>query len=148
MTTFQTYDDVVFTKGPLGIESPRYIKYQEDGQGGSRPVEVASPLRESIGFLREYVSGKQDYSQESRNIPNFPDFRFQNRYAQESGGPLVGETLISGTPSFDMSVPDIPALGPETPASMRRQQLEMLMPGFSERARKAREKYRTILRGA
>lgn len=44
MTTFQTYDDVVFTKGPLGIESPRYIKYQEDGQGGSRPVEVASPV--------------------------------------------------------------------------------------------------------
>lgn len=103
MTTQQTYDDVFFEKGPLGLETPRFIKYQDNGQGGSRPVEVASPLGGGIGFLREYVSGKQDYSQESKNIPNFPNFRFQNRYAQESGGPLTGETLISSSPSFDLT---------------------------------------------
>lgn len=96
-----------------------------------------------LGFLQSYISGAEDYSQESKNIPDFPNFRFQNRYAQESGGPLIGKTLISGTPSFDMSVPDIPALGPETPASMRRQQLEMLMPGHSER-RKRGAKYNEI----
>lgn len=99
----------------------------------------------ALGFLKSYSRGMSDYSQAGEMIP---DLRMQNRYAQEAGGPLVQENLISGSPSFDLSVPDIPALGPETPASMRRQQLEMLMPGFTERARRAREKYSNIMRGA
>lgn len=92
----------------------------------------------ALGFLQSYARGIEDYSQEGDDIP---DIRLQNKYAQESGGPLVEQTLISGSPSFDLSVPDIPALGPETPNSMRRRQLEMLMPGHELRRRSAGEKY-------
>lgn len=101
-------------------------------------------MPKAMGFLQAYRQGMSDYSQSGEMIP---DMRLQNKYAQEMGGPLVEENLISGSPSFDLSVPDIPALGPETPASMRNQQLNMLMPGFSERAKRVKEKYQNILRG-
>lgn len=64
-------------------------------------------------------------------------------YQQREGGPIFGETVVAGNPSFDILDPDIPALGPETPAAMRRRQLEMLMPGHLER-RKRGEKYNKI----
>jgi hypothetical protein len=101
----------------------------------------------AIGFLQEYRRGLSDYSQAGEQIP---DLRLQNRYAQEQGGPLVERTLISGSPSFDLSVPDVPALGPETPAAMRRQQLQMLLPGHESRRQRAMEKYQRIFpfRGA
>lgn len=101
-------------------------------------------MPKALGFLQFYRQSMTDYSQTGETIP---DLRLQNKYAQEFGGPLVQENLISGSPSFDLSVPDVPAFGPETPGAMRKQQLEMLMPGFSERARKAKEKYGNILRG-
>lgn len=105
---------------------------------------IDNDMPAALGFLQSYRRGMSDYSQAGESIP---DMRLQDKYAQEFGGPLVQENLISGTPSFDLSVPDVPALGPETPAHMRRQQLEMLMPGFSERAKKAKEKYGNIFRG-
>lgn len=57
----------------------------------------------SLGFLKAYTRGLTDYNQSGETVP---DLRLQNKYAQEFGGPLVGETLISGTPSFEVP-PDI-----------------------------------------
>ena len=53
----------------------------------------------SMGFLQTYVKGMQDYQQAGTSIP---DLRLQNRYAQESGGPLIEQT-IAGSPSFDIN---------------------------------------------
>jgi hypothetical protein len=55
------------------------------------------------GFLKQYVRGYNDYSQAGTDIPSG---RIQNNYAQESGGPLQGQTLISSDPSFQI-YPDI-----------------------------------------
>ena len=52
-----------------------------------------------IGFLQTYIRGKQDYQQAGTDIP---DFRLQNQYAQELGGPLMEQT-IAGAPSFDIN---------------------------------------------
>ena len=49
------------------------------------------------GFLQTYVRGMQDYQQAGAGIP---DFRLQNQYAQEGGGPLMQQT-IAGVPDFD-----------------------------------------------
>jgi|688.fasta_scaffold429388_2 hypothetical protein len=105
------------------------------------PVQLGSGDN-AIGFLQEYVKAKRGYSQQSTD-PRIPTYGIQEGMAQELGGPLFQETLISGSPSFDLSVPDIPALGPETPEPMRRQQFEMLMPGHLER-RKRGGKYNKI----
>ena len=59
----------------------------------------------ALGFLQQYVRGASDYSQMGTDIP---DLRLQNKYAQEMGGPLLGETLLSRNPSFDLSYPKIP----------------------------------------
>lgn len=56
-----------------------------------------------LGYLQSYVKGFEDYSQQGTNIPSL---RMQDKYAQESGGPLFGQTSISANPSFDV-VPDI-----------------------------------------
>jgi hypothetical protein len=60
-------------------------------------------LQEPHGFLREYISGRTGYSQEGTEIPSL---RLQKDYAQEAGGPLFEQDLISGTPSFNLD-PDI-----------------------------------------
>ena len=52
-----------------------------------------------MGFLQTYVKGMQDYQQAGTDIP---DFRLQNQYAQELGGPLLEQT-IAGAPSFDIN---------------------------------------------
>jgi len=54
----------------------------------------------AVGFLREYVEGMEDYSQAGSDIPSL---RLQDQYAQESGGPLVSQQLISSTPSFEIN---------------------------------------------
>lgn len=105
---------------------------------------VDNDFPNALGFLKSYSKGLSKYDQAGEGIP---DLSLQNQYAQEFGGPLVEQTMISGSPSFDLSVPDIPAFGPETPASMRRQQLEMLMPGWNERVRRTKEKYQNLVRG-
>jgi hypothetical protein len=53
----------------------------------------------TLGFLHGYI----DYNQKGDSIPNL---RLQNKYAQEFGSPVAGETLISGSPSFELP-PDI-----------------------------------------
>ena len=52
-----------------------------------------------VGFLQTYIKGMQDYQQAGTDIP---DFRLQNQYAQELGGPLMEQT-IAGAPSFDIN---------------------------------------------
>jgi hypothetical protein len=64
---------------------------------------TAMALQEPHGFLREYISGRTGYSQEGTEIPSL---RLQKDYAQEAGGPLFEQDLISGTPSFNID-PDI-----------------------------------------
>jgi len=54
----------------------------------------------AVGFLREYVEGIKDYRQKG---PKIPSFSLQDQYAQESGGPLVSQQLISSTPSFEIN---------------------------------------------
>ena len=51
----------------------------------------------AVGFLKTYVEGMQDYQQAG---PSIRDLRLQNRYAQESGGPLM-QQMIAGVPDFD-----------------------------------------------
>jgi len=90
--------------------------------------------RKPEGYFREELEGSRSYAQTGTDIP---DFGIGQQYGQREGGPIFGETVVAGNPSFDILDRDIPALGPETPAYMRRKQLEMLIPGFSERARNA-----------
>jgi hypothetical protein len=62
----------------------------------------------AVGFLREYLKGKEYYRQAG---PNIPSFSLQDQYAQESGGPLVGQQLISSTPSFEIN--ESPSIDPD-----------------------------------
>ena len=52
-----------------------------------------------LGFLQQYLRGFEDYSQAGTDIP---ERRQQLKYEQEEGGPLYGEQMISGTPSFSI----------------------------------------------
>lgn len=54
----------------------------------------------NLGFLQQYIRGFEDYSQKGTDIPSL---RMQDKYAQESGSPLIEKALISGKPSFDIS---------------------------------------------
>ena len=66
---------------------------------------VDNDFPNALGFLQAYKKGMSDYSQSGETIP---DLRLQNKYAQEFGGPLVQENLISGSPSFDLNMPKTP----------------------------------------
>ena len=61
-----------------------------------------------IGFLQAYTQGFNDYSQAGTDIPSL---RMQDKYAQETGGPLLNQSLISATPSFDLRFPKMPGIG-------------------------------------
>lgn len=54
---------------------------------------------QGIGFLQSYLRGRQDYSQMGTDIPSR---KYETEYAQEQGGPLVGQQMISGS-LFPMS---------------------------------------------
>lgn len=62
----------------------------------------------AVGFLQQYVRGMNDFSQEGTDIPSL---RLQDQYAQESGGPLIGQQLISSTPSFEID--EKPSIDPD-----------------------------------
>jgi len=65
-------------------------------------------MPKALGFLQAYKQGMSDYSQSSEPKDLIPNLRLQNKYAQEFGGPLVQENLVSGTPSFDLQMPKTP----------------------------------------
>jgi hypothetical protein len=79
----------------------------------------------AVGFLQQYVRGMNDFSQEGTDIPSL---RLQDQYAQESGGPLIGQQLISSTPSFDLN--EKPLIDPE-----------IYFTGLTDRINRFREKY-------
>lgn len=56
----------------------------------------------AIGFLQQYASGMQDYSQAGENIP---DFGVKEEYAQEQGGPLISRTIRYSPPNAILKTP-------------------------------------------
>lgn len=50
---------------------------------------------QGIGFLQSYLGGRQKYSQIGTDIPGR---QYETEYAQEQGGPLVSEQMLSGSP--------------------------------------------------
>lgn len=86
------------------------------------PAAMANP---GVGFLQSYLRGFEDYSQKGDDIPSF---RFQEKYGKEQGGPLVGEQLISRSPSFSIP-PDI-----DSPVVDKWIQEYKSQPGYTEKA--------------
>lgn len=89
---------------PSLLFRPGIDKYGVD----TLPYDPSQPA--GISFLRKFIRGASDYSQEGTDIPSL---RLQDKYAQETGGPLLGESLISGSPSFDLRYPKMPGIGTE-----------------------------------
>ena len=56
-----------------------------EGQG---PVKNAAGL----GYLQEYVAGMNRFQQQGTNVPYYGE---QTDYAQERGGPLMGQTTVA-----------------------------------------------------
>jgi hypothetical protein len=52
-------------------------------------------VQDGIGFLQSYLRGRQNYSQIGTDIPGR---QYETEYAQEQGGPLVSEQVISSLP--------------------------------------------------
>jgi hypothetical protein len=50
---------------------------------------------QGMGFLQSYLRGRQNYSQIGTDIPGR---QYETEYAQEQGGPLVSEQVISSLP--------------------------------------------------
>lgn len=92
---------------------------------------VDNDFPNALGFLQAYKSVMSDYSQAGEAIP---DLRLQNKYAQEIGGPLVQENLISGSPSFEI---ERPGYGLAVSPKMFRSEMERLYPGHNERRQNA-----------
>lgn len=99
----------------------------------------------ALGYLQQYVRGFEDYSQAGSDIPSL---RLQDKYAQEQGGPLVDQTLISASPSFDIP-PDIDS--PEIDAWVedirRRQGPTVLPPNIKELINQRAKNWRSRLKG-
>ena len=60
--------------------------------------------KNTIGFLQQYVSGMQDYSQAGEDIP---DLGIREEYAQEQGGPLVARTIRYTPPNAILKTPHL-----------------------------------------
>ena len=56
------------------------------------------------GYLQMCVQGMRGHEQAGTGIPNF---RVQQEYAQQEGGPLMQNYEVSGNPSFDLKMPYI-----------------------------------------
>jgi len=82
------------------------------------------------GYLQQYVKGMKEYEQAGTDIP---DFRVQDEYAQEAGGPLIG--------NFEISNPEF------NPMEFEISGRPGYMPTEQELHEKAREYYSTTPRG-
>lgn len=60
--------------------------------------------KNTVGFLQQYVSGMQDYSQTGENIP---DLGVRQEYEQEQGGPLISRTIRYTPPNAIIKVPHL-----------------------------------------
>lgn len=62
--------------------------------------------RKPEGYFREELAGSRSYAQTGTDIP---DFGIGQQYGQREGGPIFGETVVAGDPSFDLRMPKTPA---------------------------------------
>ena len=69
---------------------PKYPQQPQEPEKEG-PVKNAAGL----GYLQEYVAGMNRYQQAGTDVP---DFGVQMDYAQQSGGPLMGQTVAQGIP--------------------------------------------------
>jgi hypothetical protein len=103
------------------------------------------PEKQGKDFLREYISGREDYSQSGTDIPNFSTgsggaFAAGSDFpGQGFGYQYQSPTTIAGSPSFDMNKPYIPGqqdytgIPNATPEMLRRlQQRKTRNPGGQE----------------
>ena len=103
------------------------------------------PEKQGKDFLREYLSGREDYSQSGTDIPNFSTgsggaFAAGSDFpGQGFGYQYQSPTTIAGSPSFDMNKPYIPGqqdytgIPNATPEMLRRlQQRKTRNPGGQE----------------
>lgn len=67
------------------------------------PVQLGGG-NNAIGFLRQYLGGRQSYEQAGEGIP---DVGFEEQYAQEQGGPLVSRTIRYSPPNAILKAPDL-----------------------------------------
>jgi len=89
---------------------PSLLYRPDEDKAGFEKLPYEPSKEPGIEFLRQFVRGASDYSQAGTDIPSM---RLQDKYAQESGGPLLNQTLISSTPSFDLRYPKMPGVGTE-----------------------------------
>jgi hypothetical protein len=73
---------------------PSLLYRPEEDKDGFEKLPYEPSKEPGVEFLRQFVRGASDYS-------------------QESGGPLLNQTLISSTPSFDLRYPKMPGVGTE-----------------------------------
>jgi|OM-RGC.v1.029076015 hypothetical protein len=104
---------------------------------GDFPVMLSNSMASNpAGYLQMYVQGMKEHEQAGTDIP---DFKVQQEYAQEQGGPLFQNYEVSGNPSFDVNMPYIPGgrsfegIPNASPEMLRRfQERKKLNPGGQE----------------
>ena len=57
------------------------------------------------GYFRE---GLQGFRSTSMTTPQTGEIGAAQQYGQHEGGPIFGETVIAGSPSFDLNMPKTP----------------------------------------
>jgi hypothetical protein len=65
-------------------------KYGPPPEGFERPTPVKKAG--NVGWLQEYVAGMNRFQQQGTNVPYYGE---QTNYAQERGGPLMGQTTVT-----------------------------------------------------
>ena len=95
-------DFPMITKETSNPRSPYDVYKAPDWAKPKYPQQPQEPEKEGpvknaagLGYLQEYVAGMNRYQQAGTDVP---DFGVQTDYAQQAGGPLVGQTVAQGIP--------------------------------------------------
>lgn len=138
-TSYANYGDVAQGTSPVnedlynwmhrtyGIKPAEWYRNNPDKKPGANPMLPRGayvPLAEgstegngAVGFLQQYARGVQDYSQEGTDIPSFS---FENKYAQEQGGPIARSFKI-GPRTIATPIDDVPVSGNYSLPSINKQ---------------------------
>jgi hypothetical protein len=138
-TSYANYGDVAQGTSPVnedlynwmhktyGIKPAEWYRNNPDKKPGANPMLPRGayvPLAEgntegngAVGFLQQYARGVQDYSQEGTDIPSFS---FENKYAQEQGGPIARSFKI-GPRTIATPIDDVPVRGNYSLPSINKQ---------------------------
>ena len=140
-TSYANYGDVAQEKSQVnedlynwmhktyGIKPAEWYRNNPDKKPGANPMLPRGayvPLAEgnteengAVGFLQQYARGVQDYSQEGTDIPSFS---FENKYAQEQGGPIAKSFKLKiGPRTIPTPIDDVPVGGGYSLPSIERQ---------------------------